>query len=1136
MGIYKQDFYRHNKLEISKWIILLLVFGNCLKIFGQNTPQSKLVSIPPTPQASSLFKFLEVPVSENTGIPNITVPLYSIEFKNCSFPITLKYHSSGLKVEEQSGNIGLGWALEAGGTISSTVYDLPDFGVNSPYGTFPQNREMNPQKILTGTGVYEENADYTQMMSLMGNPINHGASTSQGQKSDLQPDIFYYSMFDRAGKFFFTQNGTARPMPHNGLLIEKTSTGYRIKDEKGVVYLYEEPENIYTSSTNYSNHQEMGSGSTSSLSVSYHLTNITTPLNEVINISYITQNYSYANVPSYTRYRTLPGQQNCVGIEGESRTETTTQITGKFINEITSNKGHRIKFVYSDCQRLDMPGTYALKQLEVYINGVSNTIELIHGYFGLDSYDCNTQIDPLSVRLQLKKIKEQPKGDYSFDYFGGNAGFPNRFSTQSDHWGYYNGTGSTFPADQEFGFTIGGDKSPSLENTRKGILEKITYPTGGTTVFEHELNQYLDTVATGTSTVQNGSGIYFEEYSPQPVSRTVNFTIPLNVNPNSIYVTYNCTDGTYDPQFSVLLHNGNNQYSRAFSGTGSTPEYITLSPGNYAIDLYQSGNFEEGNFRIFWTETVGANPVVMNVNAGGLRIKTIKDYDALSIQPAHISRYTYNQSANAAYSSGKVFNKPLYRYIYNKHSYTINSDNTSLLDETTCSYYLQTSKSKLPLTGLQFNNTIYTEVQKYTEGPDNNGYTNNTYSFAYDLKPYNGYPFTPPTSYEWMSGYLLKSETFKKIPGSYCLIKRLTNNYNFNYTPPDIYQNYQESGAHYTLPIKPNEYHALGLNIIVDRPEYVLNSAGGSRVYPARFIIQSFKLISSWVYLQNNTEELFENCSSPILNSTLNYYDNPIHAQLSRTVSTSSNGNSSGKIFTYAHDYPSVGNFIDDMKANNLVTLPIERVSYEINAENQFSILSGEIVEYKLGGKGLIDNLYSLETDKKINLPDFKFSNAPNGTLPSVSNPASFLKDSRYVHKTNIFRYDDKGNVLQLSANAFPHRSYLYSYNKHYPVAEIKNADYATIEGILGVSAIENFGNQLNPDKAAVDAFLAPLKANLPNAFITSYTYKPLVGMTSQTDAKGMTTYYEYDAFGRLQYVKDQNQNIVKSNNYHYKN
>mgnify|MGYP001176797299 FL=1 len=53
-------------------------------------------------------------------------------------------------------------------------------------------------------------------------------------------------------------------------------------------------------------------------------------------------------------------------------------------------------------------------------------------------------------------------------------------------------------------------------------------------------------------------------------------------------------------------------------------------------------------------------------------------------------------------------------------------------------------------------------------------------------------------------------------------------------------------------------------------------------------------------------------------------------------------------------------------------------------------------------------------------------------------------------------------------------------------------------------------------------------------AQLTTYTYKPLVGITSKTDPRGITEYYEYDSFGRLSAVKDFSGHIIKTYCYNY--
>lgn len=61
------------------------------------------------------------------------------------------------------------------------------------------------------------------------------------------------------------------------------------------------------------------------------------------------------------------------------------------------------------------------------------------------------------------------------------------------------------------------------------------------------------------------------------------------------------------------------------------------------------------------------------------------------------------------------------------------------------------------------------------------------------------------------------------------------------------------------------------------------------------------------------------------------------------------------------------------------------------------------------------------------------------------------------------------------------------------------------------------------------------LNAGQESAQTTTYSYTiPLLGPASQTDTRGVITSYLYDAFGRLQTIRDKDGNVLKQYTYHY--
>lgn len=85
--------------------------------------------IPCTPQATSLARYAEYPVSLTTGIPDISIPIYEIRMGEFTLPISISYHASGARPDEVPSCVGLGWTLNAGGAVTRTILGGPDMEV-----------------------------------------------------------------------------------------------------------------------------------------------------------------------------------------------------------------------------------------------------------------------------------------------------------------------------------------------------------------------------------------------------------------------------------------------------------------------------------------------------------------------------------------------------------------------------------------------------------------------------------------------------------------------------------------------------------------------------------------------------------------------------------------------------------------------------------------------------------------------------------------------------------------------------------------------------------------------------------------------------------------------------------------------
>ena len=274
-------------------------------------------------------------------------------------------------------------------------------------------------------------------------------------------------------------------------------------------------------------------------------------------------------------------------------------------------------------------------------------------------------------------------------------------------------------------------------------------------------------------------------------------------------------------------------------------------------------------------------------------------------------------------------------------------------------------------------------------------------------------------------------------------------------------------------------------------------------------------------YLQSKTETTYDiNGNNPVI-STTNYRYNDYRLPYFQSQSGSRSAADSVAVVT-KYPFDNNGAPYSTMTQKFMLNYPVETIKYKGN-----SIIEGKLTTYKQVTIAN-DTLY---------VPDKAFSTEITTPLTSFSYFNGTTKDSHYglFPDMELVKYGPKGNIYEIKDRKGISTTYLWGYSYQNPIAEIKNATYPQIETELGSSYISNLANNPNPSVSDLTNLNSlRTSSNLPGIEVSTFTYKPFVGMISKTDPRGVSINYTYDTFGRLILNQDDNSKILARYDYSY--
>ena len=638
--------------KTSITIISLFVF---LIGYSQNTQnqdfQNFQKAFPKTPIAPTTYSFIrqgEIPVSDYTGTLNYVINLYTIESGNIKIPLTLNYiGGNGIRVNEEATWVGLGWNLTLP-TISQVVNDFDDLSIERNF-IRPDYFNTSPypsllfQPLPYAVGNFSFNFDNSPNRSILNIQRNNGVHISLNEydyykgiaqrKEDIlnytydsEPDYFILNLFGESVKFI------SKLSYNNQLYFEilnRTSykieiignKNFKVTDDKGVKYYFEDKEVIYQSSN------------PSVTNRNWVLTKIEN--NNVIIAEFKYDNFSIKNLPQIsqrfnkTTYVSTENNGQAYHFGLFSTLDSSAPIGGiNFDGFVRSVGGNAYNSFYSYSSQNELVlkeidflegkvlfqssnrDDSAMKKLDSILvkNNSDETVKninFVYDYFlsDLSSYNCYTTVpysnmygvnfnfpeNYIQKRLKLVSVNNLEEKPYTFNY--NSTLLPPKCSFARDYWGFSNGKFTNtslipnpihFPGKEYLG-NNGNDLRANEYYCKSAILEQVRYPTGGVTQFNYELNKadnfFYDYLS---SIIENGDGLRIKtvsNYNETSFASKKNYTYYNGKYP--IAKIENASQPTNDnaSQGLTLINSNLSNVAIEASNSGSEAELITALNG-----------------------------------------------------------------------------------------------------------------------------------------------------------------------------------------------------------------------------------------------------------------------------------------------------------------------------------------------------------------------------------------------------------------------------------------------------------------------------------------------------------------------------------------------------------------------------